>query len=258
MMARFLNAALAFAAVLTASAAAQMPAIQPQPEKGFVFGTVTDAAGQPLGGVQVFIDGIGDNNVFVTTKPDGTYRARVSFGAYRAFATMERAYEGQTYKVDLKPDVTDSFDAEDGGVRNFTWALTGKKAPPDMGSYGAFLYVNLGTDYTYIEDQENITYTLTASGPAIDGSTPAPIVRKGGAARSEEYGKILDVPVGRYTITGVYAPPGKKPQTLRFRDAWTRSGDFKEALEFVIQAKGNYCDNCASLDVESLKEAEPQ
>ena len=69
MMARFLNAAFAFAAALSASAAAEMPAIQPQPEKGFVFGTVTDAAGQPLGGVQVFIDGIGDN--FATVNVEG-------------------------------------------------------------------------------------------------------------------------------------------------------------------------------------------
>ena len=57
---------------------------------------------------------------------DGSYRARVSFGAYRAYATMERVWEGQTFKIDLKPfDVTDSFDAADGGVRNFTWTLTG-------------------------------------------------------------------------------------------------------------------------------------
>ncbi|MFO1238371.1 MAG: hypothetical protein U1F24_15420 [Alphaproteobacteria bacterium] len=246
----------AFAALLTAAAAAQTPPAQPV-EPGFVYGVATDAAGQPLAGIQIFIDGIGDNNVFVTTKEDGSYRARVSFGAYRAYATMERVWEGQTFKIDLKPDVTDSFDAADGGVRNFTWTLTGRKQPPDMGEYGAFIYVNLGTDFTYIEDQENITYTLTPVGALIDGSTIPPIVRKGGAERTPEYGKILDLPVGRYVITGVYAPPGMKPQTLRFKDAWTRGGDFAESLEFVIRAEGNYCSVCASLDVESLKAPEP-
>lgn len=258
MMAKFSTMTLVFAAALSVSAVAQMPAMQPQAEKGWVAGTVSDAAGKPLGGVQVFIDGIGDNNVFITTKDDGTYRARVAFGAYRAFATMQRDYNGQTYKIDLKPDTTDSFDAEDGGIRNFTWALTGKKAAPDMGEFGAFVYVNVGTDYFYVEDQDNITYTLTPVGPLIDGSTIPPIVRKGGAPRSAEYGKILDLPTGRYTITGVYAPPGKKPQTLRFKDLWARNGEYKEALEFQIYAEGNYCTTCASLDVESPKEPEPQ
>ena len=50
-----------------------------------------------------------------------------------------------------------------------------------MGEYGAFLYVNLGTDHIYVEDQDNITYTLTPVGALIDGSTIPPIVRRGGA-----------------------------------------------------------------------------
>ena len=237
-----------------------MPAIQEQPEKGFVSGKVTDKAGNPLGGVQMFIDGVGDNNVFVTTKADGTYRARLAFGAYRAFANIEKEYDGQIFKIELKPDTTDSFDAEDGGIRNFTWELTGKKPSPGMGTYGAYVYVNVSTDNMYVEDTENLTYTLTPVGPFIDGSQGEPIVRQGGEPQTEAYGKILDIPTGRYIITGAYTPPGKKPQTLRFKNAWDRkSPGYVEALEFGIKAEGNYCTTCASLDVESpMPEGEPQ
>mgnify|MGYP000855398041 CR=1 FL=1 len=248
---------IALAALLAGAAAAETPTARPV-EPGFVHGVATDAAGQPLAGVQVFIDGVGDNKVFVTTKEDGSYRARISFGAYRAYATMERTFEDQTFKIDLKPDETDSFDAVDGGVRNFTWALTGRKRPPDMGEYGAFLYVNLGTDHIYVEDQDNITYTLTPVGALIDGSTIPPIVRRGGAPRTPGHGKILDIPAGRYVIAGVYAPPGMKPQVLRFKDAWAGGEGFSESFEFVIRAEGHFCTNCASLDVESLKAPEPQ
>ncbi|BCW87905.1 hypothetical protein sos41_10370 [Alphaproteobacteria bacterium SO-S41] len=252
-MAKLNLIALAFAAALSGTTAlAQMPAIQEQAEKGFVFGKVTDKAGNPLGGVQMFIDGIGDNNMQVTTKADGTYRARLAFGAYRALATLEKEYDGQTFKIELKPDTTDSFDAEDGAVRNFIWELTGKKPSPGMGTYGAYLYVNVSTDNMYVEDTENLTYTLTPVGPLIDGSTGQTIVRQGGEAGTEAYGKILDIPTGRYIITGTYSPPGKKAQTLRFKNNWDRkSPGYVESLEFSIKAEGNYCTTCASIDVES-------
>lgn len=248
-------AALAALLLTTASVQAQAP---DQVEPGIVKGMVRDAAGKPIEGAIVFIDGNYDNNLQQTTKADGAFRMRLPLGAFRAMAWFYKSYEGQKFKVDLKPDTTDTFDDAGGAVRNFTWALTGEKVPPDMGSFGAFMYVSLGTDFTYIEDQDNITYTLTPVGPLIDGSEGQVIVRKGGAPRTAEYGKILDIPVGHYTIKGVYAPPGKKPQTLKFQNAWGRGErPFVEELDFVIQAEGNYCSNCASVNVESLKEAEP-
>jgi hypothetical protein len=252
-MARLLTVLALGAALLAPGALAQGPAAEP----GFVTGSVKDRAGNPLSGVVVFVDGFDDRNLVQTTKEDGLFRMRLPPGAYRAVATMKRPFDGQVFEIELKPDSTDTFDSVDGAVRNFIWELTGEKVAPAMGSFGAFVYVNLGTDFIYVEDPENITFTLTPAGPLIDGSQGEVIVRKGGAPRSPEYGKILDIPTGRYTITGVYAPPGMKPQTLRFKDAWARGGEFRESLEFGISAQGNYCNTCASLDVESPKAPEP-
>lgn len=248
------SVAMAMAIALSPIGAAQEQPVEP----GFAYGTTKDRAGKPLANVVVFLDGAYDMNHQQTTKADGAYRIRLTPGAYVASASMKWKYEGQTYKIDLKPDSTDTFNDVDGAVRNFTWELTGEKTAPEMGSYGAFVYVTVGTDHTYIEDQENITYTLTPVGPLIDGSQGEVITRAGGASRTAEYGKILDIPVGRYRIKGVYAPPGMKPQTLRFKNNWVRNSQFTEELEFVISAEGNFCSNCAGLDVESLHPAEPQ
>ena len=250
---RYFLRAAAIAAVMALPAMAQDQPVEP----GFVYGTVKDMAGKPLAGAVVFIDGVYDNNMVLTTKSDGAYRMRLPPGAYRVTATLEHEFDGQLFKVDLRPNTTDSFSYDDGAVRNFTWALSGRKVKPDMGEFGGFIYVNIGSGEHFVEDTHNITYTLTPSGPLIDGSTGEVIVRKGGRPRTADYGKINDVPIGRYVITGVYAPPGMKPQTLKFRDREI-SEDWADSLEFGFRAEGNYCTNCASLEVEPLLPPEPQ
>ncbi|MCC6920705.1 MAG: carboxypeptidase regulatory-like domain-containing protein [Alphaproteobacteria bacterium] len=246
--------AIWIAAAFGAALSMQGLSAEEQAEPGFAKGIVTDQAGKPISGAIVFLDGVLDQNQQQTTKADGTYRMRLQPGAYKAMAWFYAKYEGQSFKVDLKPDSTDTFDDHDGAIRNFTWTLTGEKVPPDMGSYGAFVYVNVATDNMYVEDTEHLHFTLTPKGPLIDGSEGQVIQRDGGAPRTAEYGKILDIPAGRYVITGTYTPEGQPAQTLRFRNVWARKNTgYSDALEFVIEAEGNYCSNCASLEVESPK-----
>ena len=228
-------------------------------EPGFVKGTVTDAAGKPLAGVFIFIDGVLDQNMQYTTREDGAYRLRLQPGAYVAMASMTTKWEGQTYKFDLKPDTTDTFDDSTGAVRNFTWTLTGERPQPQMGSYAGYIYVNVGSEHFFVEDQDNFTWTLEPVGPLIDGSTGETLTRRGGAPRTPEYGKILDVPVGKYAISGIYHPPGRKPQTLKFKNSWARGEQaYVEKLEILILAEGNFCNLCASVDVESPTEPQPE
>ena len=122
--------AVAFAAALSVPVALSEEQVEP----GFAKGIVTDQAGKPISGAIVFLDGVLDQNQQQTTKADGTYRMRLQPGAYKAMAWFYAKYEGQSFKIDLKPDSTDTFDDHDGAVRNFTWTLTGEKVPPDMGS----------------------------------------------------------------------------------------------------------------------------
>ena len=251
MFARMTGAVAAAAMMLAKVAAAGETA-----EPGYVRGTVRTAAGAPIPGALIFIDGVLDQNFQFTTKEDGAFNIRLQPGAYVAQATLSYKWEGQTYKFDLRPDSTDTFDDHDGAIRNFTWVLTGEKVPPDMGSYGAFVYVSVSTDNMYVEDTENLHFTLTPKGPLIDGSEGQLIQRDGGAPRTAAYGKILDIPAGRYVITGRYTPEGQPAQTLRFRNVWARKNTgYSDALDFVIEAEGNYCSNCASLEIESPKPA---
>ena len=254
MFARMTGAVAAAAMMLAGVAAAGETA-----EPGYVRGTVKTAAGAPIPGALIFIDGVLDQNFQFTTKEDGAFNIRLQPGAYVAQATLSYKWEGQTYKFDLRPDSTDTFDDSTGAVRNFTWALTGEKPQPQMGSYGGFVYVDIGTDNFYLEDQDNITWTLEPVGTLIDGSQGEAIVRKGGAPRTAEYGKILDVPVGRYKISGVYAPPGMKPQVLKFRNSWARNkAGYAEQAEILLVAEGNFCNLCASVEIESPTQPEPQ
>jgi hypothetical protein len=254
-MARFGLAALTALVALAAPASSQdYSTVEP----GYVKGTVRDMAGNPLAGAVVFMDGYDENNIQYTTQADGNYRLRLQPGAYRALGWLYRQWDGQNFKLDLAVDTTDTLNDADGAVRNFTWKLSGPKLPPDMGGYGAFVYAQIESGEYWVEDQENITFTLTPK-ELIDGSTGEVIVRQGGAPRTEAYGKILDIPIGRYVITGIYAPPGMKPQTLRFKDSWARNkGEWAESLEFGIKAEGNFCSLCASVEIEALKQPEPQ
>lgn len=228
-------------------------------EPGWVQGTVKTAAGAPIPGAFIFIDGVLDQNMQYTTKDDGAYRIRLMPGAYLAQATLSYKWENQVYKFDLKPDSTDTFDDSTGAVRNFTWVLSGEKPQPQMGSYAGYVYVNIGYDNFFVEDPDNITFTLTPVGALIDGSQGETLTRKGGAPRTAEYGKILEVPVGRYNISGVYQPPGMKPQPLKFRDTWARNkSDYANEIEILIVAEGNSCSLCASVEIESPVQPEAE
>ncbi len=245
-------AGAAIAAAFCALAAAQSS------EPGFVNGKVVDRSGAPLAGVQVFIDGIGDNNMQVTTKADGTYRMRLTAGgAYKVSASMEREYNGQVYKIELKPEEVDTFSTDDGAVRNFVWALNGRKPLPMMGEYGGFAYVDVRSDDYFLEDPQNIVYVLKPVGPLIDGGAGETLTLRSGAPRKQGYGQINDIPIGRYEITATYTPPGKEPQKLRIRDSYNE-GDYAEMIVFGFEPQGNFCDNCAHLQVEAPKQDAPQ
>jgi len=116
MFARMTGAVAAAAMMLAGVAAAGETA-----EPGYVRGTVRTAAGAPIPGALIFIDGVLDQNFQFTTKEDGAFNIRLQPGAYVAQATLSYKWEGQTYKFDLRPDSTDTFDDSTGAVRNFTW-----------------------------------------------------------------------------------------------------------------------------------------
>jgi hypothetical protein len=245
------------ATVVVRVAAAAPPPPQPTPPPstgvtpGYVTGTVVDAAGRPLAGVEVYADNTlyYNTNAIGYTDAQGRYKidVRQPIGTWRVGAHLKREYNGRTYQLDLHPDTARAFSGADGAVRNFDWRLTGRT--PEGGSYGVATYVYLNWapgEYVSVGDVE---VTFTPVGPLVDGSTgQVGVVRLQG-------NYVSNIPLGRYKVTARWAPQdgrAPRPMGVRLRDAnsytesttldWPANGDGRpqEAeLEVYLPARAN-------------------
>ncbi|WP_426750678.1 carboxypeptidase-like regulatory domain-containing protein [Myxococcus sp. Y35] len=211
-------------------------------EAHVVKGRATDATGKPLAGVEVVADNqfLGDSNVVGVTGADGTYRLDLGRAAvtWNTSASLQREFNGRTYTFDLHPRNPSPFAGNEGAVRDFTWKLTGTR--PGGGFYGSGVYFDL-RDYVDPSDpdqavtREHIELTLTPTGPLVDGSTGAPVTGRG-TSTPDGFG-LQDLPLGRYTVTGRYAPPGQavRPLVVRVQDqgnyAESVTADFQPVME---------------------------
>ncbi|WP_157474557.1 carboxypeptidase regulatory-like domain-containing protein [Dyadobacter sp. Leaf189] len=187
-----------------------------QSEKGYAVGKVTGTDGSLLKGVEIVVDNTMLYNSYALGRSDenGNYKIQLpKVGTFMASAQIKKEYNGEIYELDLDPDVYEEFSI-DGAVRNFTWKLTGRR-PEGEGYYGASIEVNKSVN-SEIYDSENIEFTLTPVGNLIDGSKGKSLKLKHGAPFSKEYGRLVDVPLGRYRMTAYYnGEAGKMPLKLR-------------------------------------------
>lgn len=185
-----------------------------------VKGQVTDTQGRPLAGVEVFADNTAyyDMNVFGVTDAGGFYRIElgdVTPSSWHVGAYLERDYNGYTYSFSLHPDAAAVFAGVDGAIRNLEWRLSGET--PEGGYYGGLVYFY--GDYANGDlDTQYAELTFTPNGPLVDGSAGQTFT-----VTSPSGTEITDVPIGRYTVTARYVPPGEAPSPLliRVRDAGT-------------------------------------
>jgi len=183
-------------------------------------GAVVDTQGSPLADVEIYADNQFTDGSTLTTKTgtDGRYRIELPQTAttWHMSATHTVEYHGRTYSFPLHPDDDSAFAGNTGGVRNFSWKLTGKR--PDDGFYGAFVvgYTEVG-DYSI--DLREVELTLVPDGPLVDGSTGETITGK--FVSTGDGDAIQDIPLGRYTIT---AKEGDTPLMLRIRNSDTSFG----------------------------------
>jgi hypothetical protein len=172
------------------------------PEPYVVKGRVTDRQGNPIPGAQVFADNTAyyDMNVLAVTDANGYYRIElgtVTPSSWRVGAYYQTEFAGERLEFRLHADNDDPFAGPDGAIRNLEWRISGEV--PGGGYYGGEVYV-YASDVMYENfEYEYIELTFTPDGPLADGSAGEPFTRtlEGGA-------RVLDIPVGRYTVTAIY------------------------------------------------------
>lgn len=230
-------ALLAALILATLSACDTAPGDTSRSESGYATGTVVDTRGNPIAGAKILLD----NTVFYasyingSTADDGTYRLKVQPGAWRAYASFQKEYNGRTYSLELHPDSIDSFD-DNGAVRNFTWKLEGRKPDNDWGYYGGLVKVFNETGFYEMQDVE---ITLAPDGPLIDGSAGSTLVLRPSDNYWRQLAYLEDIPIGRYTVTAALLD-GDTRQPLKLRD-WDAKGDpaAELQLDFTPDTSGS-------------------
>lgn len=179
-------------------------------EEGYATGVVTDTNGNPIAGAEVRIDNtmFYNSNIITTANGDGKYKAKLAtVGTYNVTAVLSRELNGKIFTIDLHP-VKYEIMSNAGGVRNFQMKLTGKKVD-GSGYYGGTVSINsaIGSN---IYDSENIEFTLEPVGKLIDGSSGTTLIVKEGAAYTQDYGYLVDIPLGRYQMKASYTTENGK------------------------------------------------
>jgi hypothetical protein len=193
------------------------PGPGPDPEKpaaNTVTGRVVDARGQPVADALVSIWPAMFNGLVEThSDAEGRYRSvelNAKTAPYYAQAYKEVSYAGRRYCVRLAPESrsgTDAFNPAAGMVLNWVWKLTGDTGEEPDGIGSQYWGGSLGfgnrvnaqqDDPEWVDLEQRIEFTLVPNGPLIDGSAGA-TVRAVATLKQE----LVDIPVGRYTVTAV-------------------------------------------------------
>lgn len=216
-----------------------------EPQKGYASGKITHADGSPMPGVTVIVDNTMFYNTYVAavSNEKGIYKVKLpSTGTYHATADIKKTYNGKEYTLRLHPD-NDNVFSSDGAVRNFTYKLTGAY-PDGLGYYGGTVIVDKDV-MSEIYDTENVELTLTPVGKLIDGSQGQTLKLKPGQPRTDNYGKLVDVPIGRYNISAVHVSGSvRKPLKLQNR---VTNGPFESTLQIDFEPSIIWGDNIAAL-----------
>jgi hypothetical protein len=179
-------------------------------------GVVSDAAGTPIAGAEVVANNqlLTASNVVGQSGSDGRYRLQLPevSTTWAMSASMLRTYDGTTYRLPLVVDDAATFAGNKGAVRNFTWHVQGPR--PDGGWYGSpVIAYHDPEDYDLV--MEDVELTLVPARPIIDGSAGRTIVQHLRATADGD--AVVDVPLGRYTITAREVPAGGAPRALQIR-----------------------------------------
>lgn len=211
---------------------------EPGSGNGKLTGVVKKNDGTPLNNVTIIVDNsiLFNSNINTKTNTEGRYTVDVPIGSWFAFAQHKVRYNNLEYTIYLKPDKEQGFGRE-GGVRNFTWVLTGTMPQPLSGTFGGLVtFDNFPGEF--VENEREIVWRFEPVGNLIDGSTGPTITTK-----SPDGDTVKDLPIGRYRVSASY-----EGQPLKLR-RWNTDEPFANSYVFdfqpVIDAQ---CFNCFKLE----------
>lgn len=193
-----------------------------QVEGYVVKGRVVNSQGSPIKGALITIDNqlLYNSNLQAVTDANGQYRIQLPkiAATYMAYAEYSTIYEGVKHSVDLIPDVDEPLAGNEGAIRNFTVKLD---SATGTGGSGEVLFYMM--DLIHPLDpvlvppsREDVILTLEPVGMMLDGTVGGKKIVSKGSNSNNGFG-VHHVPVGKYKVSAVYAPPGEEPQPLLIR-----------------------------------------
>ena len=202
------------------------PPAAPTSRSGVISGRLMDTRGDPLQKARVRIHGpsMAGQDLEFSPRPDanGEYSVAVPRGNYSVEASVDVVYERRTWSLPLHPTDNDSNQVSpEAGVRkDFRWRLSGPhpRSRPDgfLSYYGrAVMAESTQTDrFRQLPRGSMVRFTLTPTGPLIDGSRGRPLVFErtpDAIGRSEGHlddtGYLYDIPIGPYRLSARLRTP---------------------------------------------------
>jgi len=191
-------------------------------QDGYVSGKIADTQNNPLANIEVVFENIlvGNHNYVAGVSDEkGMYKIKLpKVGTYHGAAYIKKTFNGKIYEMSLHPD-NDEVIGNTGAVVNFQWKLSGPRSKGLDGFYGGSVEIHNHPGRPIV-DEQNIEFTFTPIGKLIDGSDGQTIKRKSGLPQTIYYGRLTDIPIGRYQVSAVYINGGQRiPLGLRELDS---------------------------------------
>lgn len=210
-------------------------------------GRVVNAQGDPIPGALITIDNqlLYNSNSQAKTDANGRYRIELTkiAATYMAYAEYSTIYEGVKHSVDLIPDDDSPFAGNEGAVRNFTVKLDSSTGTGGSGEVLFYMMDLIHPLNPALEppNRDDVILTLEPVGTMLDGTVGGKKIVGQGSPSNNGYG-VHNVPIGKYKVSAVYAPPGAEPQPMLIRvvstgrdNAFTDSvvADFKRITDKI-------------------------
>lgn len=222
--------------LLGACACGGGPDKDPTQVTGFmVKGVAQDRAGNPLAGVRVDAHDSLDSLSYVSalTDANGAYNIRLDpdrITSYYVVAEMDVSWDGQDWTFALEPENPNRFQADEGGIRNFTWEIEGETEVGVL-FHGGQVFV-ASDIYADSLIPENIEVDFEPIGPRIDGSAGQPFTMALAASSTR-----LGVALGTYRVSARDVTDPSLPVVVRLYD--DEGAAYTESLEAGFVSKSH-------------------